>query len=514
MSILSKVITNESHKSYVDDQFQNMGGQQIAYVNPKNDDERQVAVEHARSINEKNPGVAGALARFNAMKEWTSKCMDQGKDVKYAMSEIVKSWKNDNSIGMDYALLEKMDKQFADPAYETASNLLGAYTLEQLNVLVSDVGSSVDRSNAITDMVPDVSQTSYNTMSTIWDKIAGIAPEVGTDSSQIPTVQMLGNRQQTFNNGMWGFKISINSQAMFFQKKMGGTSSFNDDGLQQLIALHTVMGQTLINTRKKKTIIDGILTNSFTYNGRTLSLGIPESNVLNMKPIGTLNADGSVSGMDPNQNILNEINEMFASPRLQADLVKYMKGIIFNDWDLSTIMNAQQTKYVMNFFATGAKLDNVATSEKMKKLYEKFAHYYLNPAVLGNLYLGGVSDVWVQADQYGQSTPADLTNDNTKYFLPRGRAIIDTDYASAPNNSIGASLQWANTPNQMDPNQSAMGEFTAVIPRNLMNTENIMNRLDLVFSLSGGLRPIRPKGIWTVNNIYSNVSAIDGSIRG
>ena len=64
MSILSKVITNESHKAYVDEQFQNMGGQQVAYVNPTNDDDRQVAVEHAKSINEKKSRCSRGIGSF------------------------------------------------------------------------------------------------------------------------------------------------------------------------------------------------------------------------------------------------------------------------------------------------------------------------------------------------------------------------------------------------------------------------------------------------------------------
>jgi hypothetical protein len=499
--MLSKIIYSKEDQGYIDSEFSGM-------------EKQTVEVKTSEST------LSGARADFDAMMQSNSKialAFERAKQLngaikmgehkpdvmKFAMKEMIHTWSHDNSSGMDSFLLEKLTRKFADPNTLYANQLLGNYTLEQINVLISDIGTSIEKENALTQFCPNVNRTSFNAISTIWDRPAGIAPEMGVDSAPIPSVNMLGNRQQNYVYGQWGFKISINAQNIFYARKMGGTSSFGDDGLPQLISLHTIFGQILLNTRKKQVIANAILNNAFTYNGRTVNMGIPADNILHMNPIGTLNADGTFnqSSYSTSSNPMVDLNNMLSQRRLATQLVQYADLLLFHDYDLTNIMNNPLVKASQNYMMMGK--GRVPDDNQIKNSSKYFNKYWQAPSL--DIPCGSMMDSWIESNAYGQSTPSTVTNDNTKYFLPQGRFVVLTNFANSANNSTGHSMQWANTPNQLDPMQEAIGEFTAVVPRNIQNSETTTNRLDLFFGLSGGPEPIRPSGIWTGDSIYSNI---------
>lgn len=405
--------------------------------------------------------------------------------------------------GLEFSESTLSALEFASP--DTANPVIGNLTFGTLNMLVQEVGSSIEKDTILSLAFPDKSVPMYNVM---LDRIVGntgILPEMGTDSSTLPTVRPLDSYALTYQPGLWGARTMLNSQDIMFAR-MRGERTFEDRGIAQLVAYNSVNMVTQAMTRKKYLLNQAIFFNNFTYAGATVASNIPAANYVAMyEPLGSLNADGSVvyNTADPLYtpfvaftNILN--NPIFLKYR------RYIKGLICNGADLQAIMDHPNVKTTTNLLmAAGASLGNktmeVQIGDMVKTLNTYYAPSFQFPLLADD-------DVWVGQNPDGttQTTPNDATNPLSaqNFFVPRGRLYVLLDLTPMGGQCGAFHLTY----NQVDPNVEApaMGLFTGVFNRNLNNADTI-NRLDIVAALAGAPAIYMPEAQFILTGLYSNI---------
>lgn len=401
--------------------------------------------------------------------------------------------------------VKRFDYQFSQANVNQISPLIGNATLSTLGMVIQEVGSSVETTNILSLAMPDKAVPSYNVL---LDRIApntGMAPEYGGDNATIPTIAQLQTYILSYKSALWLGRTSIQAFDIINQRRLG-ESGFDQRGYAQLIAYNTINQITQMMTRKKYMLSQALFNNGFSYGGATISSNIPSANYISIGgAIGSLNTNGSVdyntaSGYSP----MNAITSIVQNPLLYK-YRDYIKGFIANSADVQAIMQHPAVQSVTNYLAMGSLSNN--TVKVVANGMEKELTAYYMPTMQNIPFLCDNQVYQNQnADGTAQTTPNDATSANSaqQFFVPRGKMYILMDLSSLG----GVSGAFHLTYNPADPNVSspAMGLYTGVFQRNLHNSDNTINRIDLVTGLSGNPAVYMPEAQFFLTGLYSNVS--------
>ncbi len=392
--------------------------------------------------------------------------------------------------------------QFAD---DVATPAIGNWTFGSLNMIVQEVGSSLQKDTLLGLAFPDKSVPMYKVL---LDRIAansGILPEFGGDSSVLPTVRPLDTYGLTYEPGLWAGRTMLTAKNIMFARKRG-QAMFDERGIGQLVAYNSVNLVTQAMTRKKYLLNQAIFFNGFSYGGATIASNIPSANYIAMyEPMGTLNADGSVTyaTVDPLYTPFIAITNILNNP-LFLIYRRYIRGVICNGADLQAMMNHPNVKSVTNLMvANSTSLSTKKLEVQMGDLVKELNAYY---APSFDFPLLADDDVWLQenADGTRKVTPNDATNPASaqQFFVPRGYLYVLLDLTEMGGQNGAFQLTY----NEVDPNveSPAMGMFTGVFNRNLQNSDTT-NRLDIVAALAGAPAVYMPEAQFILTGLYSNV---------
>lgn len=389
---------------------------------------------------------------------------------------------------------DSLGHQF-DSADQTTP-FVGNWTTGTLNMLIQEVGSSVEKDTVLSLEFPDKPVPQYKV---ILDRIAansGILPEFDGSNSPLPTTRPLDTYGLEYQPGLWAARTPLGSKDIFFARERG-QGTFMNRGIGQLVAYNAVNLTVQALTRKKQMLSDAVFNNGFTYAGMTINSNIPSGNYVALDPMGTLNTSTGVvtyTNTDPlytpfiaMTNLLNNPNFLIYRP--------YVVGLVVNPADLQAIMNHPNVKPVTNIFmatgaAVGTKTIKVQVGELTKELMAYYAPGFEIPLI-------AEQGVWL-----GQNANGTANKSSQNFFVPRGKMKVLLDLSSIG----GVSGAFHLTYNEVDPNQEspAMGLFTGVFNRNLQNSDNV-NRLDIVASLAGAPAVYMPEAQWILTGLYSNV---------
>ncbi len=388
--------------------------------------------------------------------------------------------------------------QFAD---DVATPAIGNWTFGSLNMIVQEVGSSLQKDTLLSLAFPDKSVPEYKVL---LDRIvgnSGILPEFGGDSSTLQTVKPLNTYGLTYEPGLWAGRTSLTAKHIMNARKRG-IGTFAERGIGELVAYNSVNMVTQAMTRKKYTLNQAIFYNGFSWgNGNTsnnIASNIPSGNYVAMyEAMGTLDTSTGVvtyATSDPLYtpfvaitNILN--NPVFLKYR------RYIRGIVCNGADLQAMMNHPNVKAVTNFMvANSTSLSTRKLEVQMGDLVKELNAYY---APSFDFPLLADDDVWVNQDANGN-----MDNAQQNFFVPRGKMYVLLDLTEMGGQNGAFHLTY----NEVDPNieSPAMGLFTGVFNRNLNNSDTT-NRLDIVAALSGAPAVYMPEAQFVLTGLYSNV---------
>lgn len=383
--------------------------------------------------------------------------------------------------------------QFADPN----APFLGNWTAGTLNMLIQEVGSSMEKDTLLNLCFPDKQVPQYVVA---LDRIApntGILPEFGGSNSTLPTIRPLDTYILEYEPGLWGGRIPLNAKDITFARKRGEIT-LAERGIGQLVAYNTVYGVTQALTRKKYMLNQAIFNNGFTYGGTTIASNIPTGNYIPWSsPMGTLDtATGAVTyfNTDPTYNPFIEITNIVNNP-IFLKYQNYIRGIAINIADLRAIMNHPNVKATTNLLmAAGKSLTTKTLQVQIGDVVKELNSYY---APSFDIPLLADGDVWES-----QNADGTANNDAQNFFIPRGQMFVIMDLTSV-GGQLGA---FHLTINEVDPNVDtpAMGLFTGVFQRNLSNSD-VTNRLDIVAALAGGPAVYMPEAVFVLNGMYENV---------
>lgn len=365
----------------------------------------------------------------------------------------------------------------------------GAQTSAFLPFLVQEVGTQVDQRSVLSTVLTDKICPTFTVQ---LDRLApnlGIAPETYGDSTPIFRTPLLDSKVQEYSAGSWGVACEISPSKMNYSRQLGGgNAGLATRGFGQMIAYNQVNLLTQCLVRKNYTMYQAVFNNGFSYGGRTISSNIPTENNLIINPMGVLNVDGSVTYNTTNPiytplieltNILN--NPVFIKYR------PYIKGILMNAADLQAIMNHPNVKSVTNW--------TNASREKLSEIVPNLTSSVIGYYAPGFTYpLIGDAGGWLSTDKVWN------------WYIPRGKMFIMLDFPD-----MGA---YHLTINEFDPANAMPGAtptcglFSAMFNRNLTNSEN-SNKVILVSTLAGAPALYRTEAFFTIDGLYSNVSALD-----
>lgn len=385
---------------------------------------------------------------------------------------------------------EKIGYQFAD---DVATPAIGNWTFGSLNMIVQEVGSSLEKDTLLSLALPDKLVPMYKIL---LDRIAGntgMLAEFAGDSTPLAISRPLDTYGLTYQPGLWANRCLLTAKDMTYARERGVTT-FADRGAGQLVAYNAVNLVTQAFTRKNYLLNQAIFNNGFTYAGTTISSNIPGGNFLALDSMGVLNANGSVtySNTDPLYSPLIAITNVVNNPAL-IKYHSYIRGIIMNDADLMAILNHPNVKPVTNALMMGGVRENKSMKIMMGDVEKEINTYYAP-----GFQIPFLSDRETWQEQNLDGTGATTNN----FFVPRGKMFILMDL-TAFGGQLGA---FHLTYNEVDPNTQApaMGLFTGVFNRNLENS-NTTNRLDIVAALSGAPAVYMPEACFVLTSLYSNV---------
>lgn len=429
--------------------------------------------EH-NAIVEKCLEFSTGVSKHSAILGTPDKLMKTAQEMKFSESSI---------LGIESALQTGL--QFADP--ETP--VWGNWTAGTLNLLIQEIGSSVDSQTLLNMAFPDKAVAEYLVL---LDRIApnsGMLPEFGGASSVLPTARPLDTYGLQYQPGLWAARTMLNAKDIVYARKRG-MGTFEDRGIGQLIAYNTVNLVTQALTRKKYLLNQAIFNNGFSYAGATINSNIPSGNYVAMyESIGVLNADGSCtySSADPLYNPFIAINNILMNP-IFLKYRHYIRGVMVNGADLQVIMNHPSIKGVTNTLLMDSL--EVRIGDAVKQMNSYYAPGF-------NFRLLADDDVWL-----GQNADGTANNAEQNFFVPRGSMYVVLDLTSAGGQAGAFHLTY----NEVDPNvdNPAQGLFTGVFNRNLQNSDTT-NRIDIVAALSGAPAIYMPEAQFVLTGLYSNV---------
>lgn len=396
--------------------------------------------------------------------------------------------------------------QFSIAGVNDVDPLLGNTTMATLGMIIQEVGSSLKKDGILSMMFPDKSVPEYRV---ILDRIApnsGIAGEIGGDNGIIPNSRPLDSFRLEYQAGLWGVKTSLHSRDIMFNRKYG-EKNFDLRGIGQLVAYNTVRNVTQCLTRKKKLLSDAIFNNGFVYGGANVSSNIPTANYISLSSaMGTLATNGRVtySNGDPLYNPVTEITNILANP-IFYKYRAHIKGFVMNNEDLRAIMNHPNVKAATNYLMMGSLRAGTEKLEVIMNGVSRQITAYYAPSF--DIPFIADDEVWIQSNLDGtkKTTPNDATTPNLnaqQFFIPRGKIFVLLDLTSTGGQAGAFHLTY----NQVDPNTTSpsMGLFTGVFNRNLHNSDNTINRLDIVSSISGAPAVYMPEACFVITGLYTN----------
>ncbi len=455
-------------------------------------------------------GISESRARFDVnLNSQTSDIVEKCLELQEAVTNP-KFKTNSASLaklarGLEFseATTRNVEIQLAD---DLATPAIGNWTFGTLNMLIQEVGSSIEKDTLLSMVFPDKAIPMYKA---IIDRIAGntgIAPEFGGNNSNLPTVRPLDSYILEYQPGLWGGRTMLTARDIVAARKRG-TGSFDERGIGQLVAYNTVNLVTQIMTRKKYTLNQAIFFNGFVYGGNTVSSNIPSSNYVSMyEPMGVLNPNGTCtySNSDPLYTPFIAITNILNNP-IFYKYRRYIRGLVCNGADLQNMMNHPNVKAVTNLLlAAGNSLGNKKMTLQVGDLVKELTAYYA-PSFEFPLFAD--DDVWVGQNSDGttQVTPNDATNpagSAQKFFVPQGKIYVMLDLTPMGGQNGAFQLTY----NEVDPNieAPAMGLYTGVFNRNLHNADTV-NRIDIVGALSGAPAIYMPEAQFILTGLYIDV---------
>lgn len=395
--------------------------------------------------------------------------------------------------GMDFseATVKGMEVQFSDPAVP----FVGNWTTGTLNMVIQEVGSSMEPNTLLSMEFPDKPNPELLVILDRMSPNSGILPEFDGESSSLPGIRPLDSYGVQYEPGLWAGRCSIGSKQIMFARQRGG-KDFATRGFGQMIAYNTVNLTTQALTRKKQLLVAAIFNNGFTYAGQTINSNIPAGNYVALESMGALNADGSVTyaNSDPLYSPLTAITNILNNPEF-LKYREYMVGIVMNAADLQAIMNHPNVKPVTNIFSAasaslGSRKLTLQIGDMTKELFGYYAPGFDVPLMAD-------ASVWL-----GQNADGTADDSAQNFFIPRGSMKVMLDLTSVGGQSGAFHLTY----NQVDPNADnpAMGLFLGAFPRNLNNSDTV-NRMDMVVGLAGAPAVYMPEAQFILNSLYSNV---------
>ena len=390
-----------------------------------------------------------------------------------------------------YESMEKMGYQFAD---DVATPAIGNWTFGTLNMVVQEVGSSLEKDTLLSLAFPDKSVPMYKVMLDRIKGNTGMGSEFAGDSSPIAVTRPLDTYGLTYESGLWANRTMLTAKRIAWARKLGMVS-FDERGIGQLVAYNSVNLVTQMFTRKNHVLNQAIFSNGYSYAGQTVSSNIPSGNALALDSMGTLNVStGAVTytNADPLYSPLIAITNQLNNPAL-IKYHSYIRGVICNTADLQAIINHPNVKPTLNALAMGSltqgKSLDVVVGDVAKQINAYYAPGYQFPFL-------------ADRETWQEENPDGTSKDTNNFFVPRGKMFILMDLTSF-GGQLGA---FHLTYNEVDPNieSQAMGLFTGVFNRNLENSDTV-NRLDIVASISGAPAIYMSEAIFTLTNLYSNV---------
>lgn len=144
-------------------------------------------------------------------------------------------------------------------------------------MLIRQIGSTEDPSWALTPYFPDAIYESQKVIVEVLDKMSGTLPErpLGTN---LPDVKRLGFSDYEFSPFSYGAQ-KIFTEADIFSRRLGSSDVALND-LMQRIGWDMYDLQVRMFITKKLLLSQAIFDGQISYNGRTVSYGIPTENTL------------------------------------------------------------------------------------------------------------------------------------------------------------------------------------------------------------------------------------------
>lgn len=378
-------------------------------------------------------------------------------------------------------------------ASDLSAPIIGKWTFAALNLLIQEVGTSLDPSCPLDLIFPDKPVNSYTVMLDRLKGNSGVADPFFGDNNPITTVQQLDQYGISYKSALFANRIAITSQSLLFTRELG-MSSFDQRGIGQLISYNMVNLTTMMFTRKKIMLYDMIFKNSYAWGQQIINSNIPAENFLPMQPMGVLNANGTVTynTSDPFYNPVLQFTQILNNP-IFIKYRRYVKGLLMNTADIMAVMNHPNIKTVTNFFLAGTSGENMQI--KIGNISRDIAKYY---APSFDFPLIGDDSFYVGTGPDGQ-----INNNDQRFLLPRGAIYILLDLTSINAQQGAMHLTY----NQVDPNveDPTCGIYSGVFSKNLTNSETT-NTIYLV--CSGAFAPglYMSEAQFIITGMYSNVS--------
>lgn len=376
---------------------------------------------------------------------------------------------------------------------DAASPFVGQWTAGTLNLIIQEVGSTLNPNCKLSLAFPD-KQIPFKMC--MVDRIApnsGILPEFYGYNTPIPVVKNLDTHGLVYEAALYAGRTILSSSVITSARKLGAVG-FDERGIGQLIGYNAVNLLTQTYVRKNYQLAQAVYNNGFVWANKVISSNIPSENYIALDPMGTLNANGTCdyNNPDPLYSPLKAIFNILSNPAI-AKYRNYIKAIILNAVDFQNIMQHPNVQPIINSAIMGTtSLGNRSLKLQINNLTQEFSAYY---APDFEIPLVSDSDVWVSQDAEGN-----IDNSKQNFFTPQGKMFVMMDIPGL----IQGGYHLTN--NEIDLNQvnPAMGIYTGVFQRDLTNSD-CTNSLHIVASLAGAPAVYAPESCIILTTLYNNV---------
>lgn len=174
------------------------------------------------------------------------------------------------SPGIKLAKFDPNEIKFA----ETSSSVPIDNFTTFIQKVIRDIGSSEDTTFPLTPFFPDVFVDSYRMVVDIMGAITGTT-QARMPGQNFPQAPKIGNRTYEFAAPYWGEEFLIDEQDIFVRAL--GNQDMATNGLPERIGFWVYQAY-IRQLNLKKNLICTLFNNGYTYNGQSVSYGIPSGN--------------------------------------------------------------------------------------------------------------------------------------------------------------------------------------------------------------------------------------------